>query len=268
MNKAEGAEKLLHERNNEEYGIFFLRAAGDGTFVGADPRAFSVIAVPATTAVTRDLDPLIAIAQELAAVLETPPSQLVETRTRHKSATVLQQAQDLYNDAANAIWRIPVSASRAPLEAALKSSPDVLNRCWIIASLIEKGTPVSMDSIKAYLQNPMPGTETTRTAVIQAIGTNRVSPNLTPTLIEFLGSTDVEMRRAAAHALREIENDAAIKALAVTALHDDDAKVRSYAETGLCWATETRTPPCGTPVETNEAQYRAYWTEQAKTNFK
>src|SRR5271168_4103262 len=69
----------------QEYGIFFLRAAGDGTFVGADPRAFSVIAVPATTAVTRDLDPLIAIAQELAAVLETPPSQLVETRTRHKS---------------------------------------------------------------------------------------------------------------------------------------------------------------------------------------
>jgi HEAT repeats len=255
----------------QEYGVFFLRAAGDGTFVGADPRALSAIATPTFATAAPSPDPLVAVAQELAAVLAAPASRILENRTRNESLSAIQQSQKLYNEAEGALWEIPASASEAPLEAALQSASDVLSQGWIIAALTEKGVSVSMDPIKSYLQDPIPGTDMTRAAVLRSFETAHPSPDLAPTLVEFLGSKDVEMRRAAAHGLRNIGDESSIKALAVTALQDGDAEVRYYAETGLCWATKAGTPPCDeqrADFNRDDTRYRAYWTDWAKGAYR
>lgn len=252
------------------YGVFFLHATGDGTYVGADPRAISVPAVRAAAATTRDPDPLVAVAQELAAVLATPASQLASSPTSSKGATALQQAEWTYTSAKVGLRSIPIKAAEAPLETALQSTPDTLSQCWLATALIEQGVPVSVEAIKTYLKNPPPGTEMTRMQIILSIRSDNVSSDLAPTLVEFLGLPDVEIRRAAASGLRSIGNGAAVKALAVTALKDEDREVRYYAETGLCWATKTSTPPCDVQVfdfTRDETPSRTYWAQWTKDTY-
>jgi HEAT repeat protein len=193
----------------------------------------------------------------------------LENRAQNASILPLKQAQLLYDEAESILYQIPISTTQSPLEAALQAAPDMLSQNWIIAALVIKGVSVSMDSVKSYLRNPIPGTDITREAVIRSFGSAHPSPDLAPTLIELLSFKDVEVRRAAALGLRSIGNEASVEALAVTALHDDDLEVRYFAETGLCWATETVSPPCDQQrvgFNRDDAQY-TYWAQWAKKRY-
>jgi hypothetical protein len=250
----------------ESYGVFFLRPVGSGLFEPALSDFSSVVAVPWAASVIPGTDPLLAVAEELAAVLATPADTLAEIHDRSDAVTPLLDAQRLYSKAHLAISDIPVAVARAPLEAALASDPDVLSRSWIISNLIEMGVPASLDSVKPFLEAQDPDTELTRQSVISAFTYEHIPPELIPSIIEFLGSSNIALRRAAAQALRNERTVISTRALASTALRDDDPKVRAFAESGLCWAMKLRTPPCDVPAERNEVRQHAYWTQWAVTN--
>ena len=86
-------------------------------------------------------------------------------------------------------------------------------------------------------------------------------------LVKLLKLSDVGLRRAAALALRGIKTDESTKALAEIALQDDDLKVRTSAEDGLCWRSGLKDPPCNVAAEDDEPAHRAYWTRWASAVY-
>jgi len=81
---------------------------------------------------------------------------------------------------------------------------------------------------------------------------------------DLLGAGSVEVRRSAAHALRNIADSAGVPAL-VRALDDPDRDVRYYAVTGLAKITGQDDWLPSLPLfESEEQKYVAHWREWAK----
>jgi hypothetical protein len=246
----------------QSYGIFFLSSTSNGQLVEAMPGFSSLFAVPHTGAVAPDTDPALAVAEEQLAVLATPASALAQFSNRRDLPTT-RRAEFLYASASHEIITVPDAATRVPVASVLQASSDMLSRCWLIKTLMDLHAPVSFEPVKAFLSAPSPDTEVTRAGLVFSISQYaavRSYPESTPYLIEFVQSPDVELRRAASLALRDLGTPPATGALAQIALRDSDWEVRVNAEQGLCWATKLQTAPCDVMAEKNEEAQHLYWT--------
>jgi len=252
----------------EKYGIFFLHSEKNGLYTPATPNISSVIAIPRVAPTFPDEDPVLAVAEELAAVLGTPVEALSKTVEAQSGVTPTRQAEQLYFSASNTISHIPVAVAVGVLKARLESNQDILSQCWIISTLLRMGVPASMEPIKRFIDNPIPATDLTRTIILVALESYEFpGREMVPALIGFLGSSDVEFRRATAHALSRVDTAIAVKALAQIALQDEDSEVRADAESGLCNAMPGQAPLCDLPVRPNEAALQSYWMNWARGTY-
>jgi hypothetical protein len=254
-----------------KYGIFFLRPDQGSQYSEAIPGLSSIFALPNTAAPAPGTDPLLAVTVEQVAVLAEPASTLTQVAASPgmvPNPPPIRRAEFSYDDASRIVEQAPVTMARPLLEAALQSDSDVLSRCWIMRTLISIGVPVDLQSIMPFLRDPSPETEKTRADLASSLYRADPPAEMTPSIIELLGLSDVVLRRGAAHALRDIKTAASTRALALIALRDNDAHVRTDAEQGLCWAMKVRTSPCDVPAEQDEEAQRAYWTEWAKAAYK
>lgn len=255
-------KSLYHEgtKRAEDYGIYFLRSAENGTFTEAISGYSSVVAIPRKDSTAPNPDPLQAVTEELLAILTAPPAA-IENNAQHALPEVL------YFEASNAMTTIPATVASAPLEIGLRSNSNIVSRCWIISTLLEMNVPVSLDSVKALLESPSPGMERTQKYVILHIGPFIVPQDWENTLVEFLNSSDVDLRRAATLGLRKIKTERSIRVLAQIALRDGDPEVRANAEQGLCWAMKLITAPCDVAAEQNEEAQHRYWTNWSNSTY-
>jgi hypothetical protein len=105
-----------------------------------------------------------------------------------------------------------------------------------------------------------------RVWLLYVIGNNVTDPLAVPALQPLLGSTDNQMREAAAQALWHIGHPAAVQSLA-RALEDPDVSVRFYAVRGCAdlanefgWGG-----PSESEFQEHEQRYLAHWRAWAKT---
>ena len=282
--------------------LFFLNKVAGGLYAGVNA---DYLSLGASDLPLKGLngypDTVTNVAGELVRVLATPPSVLVAAHPEWKIATGARQmlppdeslhafssddrasrvrrvvSADTYlvNDTlwetSQALLSIPVQNVRPPVMAALGQNVSENSRIWLISSLVGLGDLSQISSISRSLMNPKENTIEAlgwfASALEVGIG---ISPSaeVVPVLSGLLRSTDVDIRRAAAYALRDIHADAILRPLASMALHDDDGEVRYFAVSGLCAQTGRCPIPGGADFKAHEAKYLADWTEWRAENLK
>ena len=144
------------------------------------------------------------------------------------TAAPADQAQQVYYEAATALQTIPYAVA-GPGLSAIAASNQVPARLWALYSLFsmvdfenETAKADFLASVKAILVNPPPGLAFPVSMLANAIEGHLKSPKAVPTLAALLGSTQVEVRSAAAAALGDIATPDVVEPLAKVALNDSD----------------------------------------------
>ena len=268
----------FHEGVNEgQYGIFLLRRPGPyQPYTAVDPDGAAILlASPAPDPDARNsVDPLSGVSQELARVLTTPGSILLDPATGVRQALLVappaEQLQSVYQQAASALASVPYQAAAPQLNALVKSeSPSV--RLWAFYCLLgmknaDDARVSALQSILPILLNPPPDLA----GIVELIGStmyDMTSPKAIPQLIALLDSSEPAVHRNAANDLREIGTPAVIAPLAKL-LHDQDADVRYYAAYGLTKATTGALGPSRQYFNENEKAVLDFWDSWVKANVR
>jgi HEAT repeat protein len=143
------------------------------------------------------------------------------------------------------------------------ADPNVNVRFLALGSLLERNDLSVLGTAEALLLSAPPDAALYPVAKL-ALGLEGLrDPRAVPTLAHLLGEGNVQVRRSAANALRNIADFAGVPAL-VRALGDPDRDVRYYAVTGLAKITGQDDWAPSLPLfEKDEDKYLAHWREWA-----
>jgi hypothetical protein len=236
-----------------QFGIFFLRRANDGG-------GYSVVdsanpALPASPQADihqpAEADPLSRVAAELARFFTfRPPFGANQYR---------------YEIAAAALKTIPYNVVDEPLHSLLNINA-ALTRIWIDNCLISFGDADNLAQVTPLLLNPPAGISFSISMFANAMKGGVKSPSAIPVLAELLSSRNVEIRRAAAYALRDIATADVIGPLGVIALKDADEQVRYHAVSGLVEATGVADAPGLAAFHDRPQQLLDFWAHWLRTH--
>jgi HEAT repeats len=259
-----------------QYGIFFLRRLGPNRpYTAVDPYNPVVAASPvADLTAPNSANPLSSVTRELARVLTTPGSTLIDPVTGVRNLAVGAPAEQLhwvYFYVARALASIPYETTGPPLRA-MAISGSIPARLWAIDCLLSTGYSEEIESVilnglksvEPVLLDPTPDVALTVAMVGNHMLGNITSAKAVPQLAALLESSEPAVRRAAAGNLSVIGTDAVIAPLARLALHDQSSDVRYYAVQGLAIATGLRDRPTRAAYEEAEPDMLAFWREWAK----
>jgi HEAT repeats len=219
-------------------------------------------------------DVLGALTGEFIAVLTTPPAVLTPVNGVQDLvvATPGDQVQYVYYQAASALQTIPNAVAGSSLSA-LATSKRVPASLWAMYSLFsmvdwndENAKAVDLASVQPILMNPTPDLAFTVSMLANAIEGNLKSPQAVPTLAALLGSTNLEVRRAAAADLSDIATPNVVEPLAKVALNDEDERVRFLAVRGLALATNAAKPPTIATFRQQQDEILQFWRDWARSN--
>lgn len=132
-------------------------------------------------------------------------------------------------------------------------------KLWAAALLLQYKDTSRMELVKQALLSKKESIPTlVRVELLQSVRLDVGQKQCIPALAELLSSQDVEVRRTAAYALREVADATAIP-LYKQALYDADSEVRYYAITSLADVTKSFEYPSTDVFRTNERRYLDYW---------
>jgi HEAT repeat protein len=132
-------------------------------------------------------------------------------------------------------------------------------KLWAAALLLQYKDTSRMEMVKQALLAKKESIPTlVRVELLSAVRSGAGQKQCIPALAELLSSQDVEVRRAAAYALREVADATAIP-LYKQALYDADSEVRYHAVTSLADVTKSFEYPSTEKFRTNEQRYLDYW---------
>jgi hypothetical protein len=228
-----------------QFGVFLLRKA-DGDFEVLDPYYPSVVASPGGPGATGNL--LDQVTAEVAGVFAS----------RQTSPSLREQA-------VRVLRSVRTPAATVALRAASRGQP-VNVRLSAIGALLSRNDISELAAAEHVLLHPPPGVNENLVAgLAYAIGGGVKDPRAIPTLARLLPSKNVYVRRAAAAALRNTRDGAAIKPL-TEALYDSDREVQYQAVIGLAEITGTvgEWAPASGTFEQNPKRYLDHWREWAK----
>jgi HEAT repeat protein len=114
--------------------------------------------------------------------------------------------------------------------------------------------------------NPQPGLAFPVSMLANAMEGHLNSPKAVPALAALLGSTQVEVRRAAAAGLGDIATPDVVAPLAKVALNDSDEHVRLSAVRGLASATGAAKAPTTATFRQQPDQILQFWRTWAASN--
>ena len=269
---------------DRQYGVYFLRRAAAGGYVPVDPYHLVVAVSPVRGAgQTSDAAQLAGVANELVQVFVTPPALLMDPVKGVQGPAVWQESplgpsaglQQIYYGAASALQSIPFESSGAEIRAAGASASDSA-RLWLLDCLLfmQESDAVNalklqyLESVKSILLNPPADMKSTVFIVANSLQGHIHAQNAAAAFAELLGSTDVDVRRAAASVLGDIGSAATLATLAKIGLEDPDRDVRYYSVLGLAAATgSSEAPAKDLFVVAAETATLAYWRGWARANI-
>jgi HEAT repeats len=244
-----GAEAPRYKPVNVgQFGIFFLAGTSAGYEV-LDPYCPYLPAAPG--APPQQGNPVDAVAGELAYVFESHDPSVQSRWARWEAVKALETVKR-------------PSATAALREAAHDS--DALVRVWAISALLRRDDISMLDEVEKLVPIPPDPSVQNLTAELGfAVGTIK-DGKAVPSLIRLLWSKDVNIRRGAAEALRNMHDPKAVKPLS-RALFDSDQQVRYYAVVGLGETTgQNEWTPSIANFDKNEKKFLDHWREWAKEN--
>lgn len=221
------------------YAMFFLKEESPKSYTLTDPTVEALVASDGVSG--KEGDALARVIEVLAQVL----------RSNHSPA---DQAE-----AIAALASVNSQASNDALRLVLKSSNEELKLQAEVGLLRHNDVSV----LKLVEETLLKPTNQTNAAAIGhlsfAIQLGVRDPSGIPILTRLLTSPNLEVRRAAAHGLRETRAPAAVAPLAA-ALNDTDQMVRYDAILGLSEITGDRShAPSVDTFKRDEKKYLAYW---------
>ena len=230
------------------FAIFFLNHAGDGTYTNADTDHWFLEArrsAPERAALPAD--PVAAIAQEMLAILATPPMQITsrETGVNCVGEPLARSGADaIYAEAMWALEATPPGLVEPALRR-LAMSPNPQIRLWCTASLISHGDFTALPASVPALLAPTRQIASAAWEVASMLEDQDTVPaTLSQPLMTLLGSSDAQLRAAAAHALGRVSTQAVIHPLADAIQREPDVEAMRSEMDALCRATGTDDAPC------------------------
>ena len=152
-----------------------------------------------------------------------------------------------------------IQSTQAIRDIAIMGDPDLQGLAYV--ALLRLGDSSLLDQAIGFAQQSAPDLAVKRMqfGVAEAIGDIR-DRSVLPTLNSLLGSPNVSLRRAAAKALRAI-NDPSSAHFLVRALDDSDAEVQYDAVMALAALTDASSgnAPARDIFDQNPAKYVGYW---------
>jgi hypothetical protein len=263
-----------------QYGIFFLQRQPGGSYVVTD--AFHPALVASPVGGPRQQGPgdvLGNLVGELIGVLKATAPTLTDPINGVQNlvaAAPVDQAQQVYYEAATALQTIPYAAA-GPALGALAASPSnqVPARLWAMYSLfsmLDSDDEIAkvnyLASVQPILVNPQPGQALSVTMLANAIEGHLKSPQAVPTLVALLGSTQVAVRQAAASVLGDIATPNVVAPLVKVALNDSDERVGFLAVRGLAAATGAAKAPTTAVFRQQPDEILQFWRGWARSNVR
>jgi hypothetical protein len=228
------------------YAMFFLKEESAKPYALADSTLEALVAVEGAPAVSGDA--LTQVVDVLAHVL----------RSSDSSAADQLQAVD-------ALASVDSQLANEALHLAVGSANEDLKLHAEVALLRHNDVSV-LKLVEGTLMNPTNNASAAATVgrLSFAIQLGVRDPSGIPILTHLLGAPDPQVRRAAAHALRETRALASVGPLS-TALNDTDQMVRYDAVLGLSEITGDRShAPSVDAFKRDEAKYLKYWQKRDK----
>jgi len=229
-----------------QFGVFFLRQA-ENAYQILDPYHPFLVAAPA--APHTEGTPLDQVTAEVAHVFDWPGAT---GQSRREAVEVLR------------------TLDTPPATAALKTAardPDPGPRVLAVAALLERGDMAWLDPAASILLSHEQGVDPYLVwRLATAIEASVKDPRAIPTLVRLLHAPEVPVRRAAAAALRNTRDPAAIGPL-TEALDDSDREVRYQGVIGLAEITgaDSEWSPAYGTFANNEGRYLTYWRDWTKS---
>jgi hypothetical protein len=228
-----------------QFGVFFLRKGTRGYEI-LDPYYPFVVAGPGAPNVSGNYsDQVIA---EVAHVFSLTSSSL---DTRLRALLILSTVR---TDGATAGLKIAARAS------------DVRVQSWALGALLRRNDISLMDSAEEMMLSQDPKiTSDLKAAIAYGLRDGVKDARAIPALARLLESTDPNVRRGTASALRNTQDSAAIKPLA-HALYDSDPEVQYQAVMGLAEITGTvgEWAPASDTFLKDRQRYLDHWREWAQ----
>ncbi len=224
------------------YRLFFLKP-GATTWEPVSPYYSSLVASEAGTFTSAT--PLERVAQELGCVLTAPSSTVWRAR-----------------EAVGALASIQDEAATPTLRVAVHHD-DAVVRATALGALIHNGDATLFPAATQLLLNGQD--EDVRVAVSRGLFGGHVPTRF---LARLLDASNVETRRAAARALRNVRSPEATAAL-VKALADADRDVQYLAVSSLAEMTEQwEWAPSRDTFERDPQHYLSFWSEWSSRNHR
>ena len=230
-----------------QFGIFFFREAKTGIEILDRYHPYVVAAPGAPITVGTYLD------QVTAEIAYAATSEVVPPQGRR--------------DAIEALRTLPSPAATSALRTAALAG-DAGTRMSALAALLARGDIKYLDqAVSALLSAEQGANEFLVWRLSSSLEFGVRDPKAIPALVRLLRSRYAPARRAAAAALRNTHDGAAIKPL-TQALNDNDSEVQYQAVIGLAEITgaPSEWSPATATFDKDPKKYLDHWREWAKTN--
>jgi len=226
-----------------QFGLFFLRADGEGPSTILNPYYPFLVAAPDSPKLKgNDLDRVV---NTIAHLLAHPSAEL-----RREAIYILDT--------------VPTDDATEALRKALRDI-DTVVKLQALAALLRRGDISILNIAEDVLLHPKADVEEYLRRNVSVSLEGIRDPRATLTLMHLLEAPDIQTRRSSAGALRNMHTTAAIRPLLI-ALEDSDRGVRYQGAVGLAELTgQYQWVPSVELFQKDEQHYIAHWKEWGRT---